>query len=108
MCLINITCDFSRPDFSGVCRSVKTIIIDQSIHTCYSLFQTCAFLLLLADLKQQPGVRVFISNISFATLRTWLQCQRYAVHPKGLKNELRLACISHKHIFIYTFQLLFE
>ena len=34
--------------------------------------------LLLADLKQQPGIRVFISNISFATLRTWLQCQRYA------------------------------
>ena len=29
-----------------------------------------AFLLLLADLKQQPEVRVFISNISFATLRT--------------------------------------
>ena len=37
-----------------------------------------AFLLLLADLKQQPSVRVFISNMSFATLRTWLQCQRYA------------------------------
>ena len=34
MCLINITCDFSRLDISGVSRSVKTITIDQSTHTC--------------------------------------------------------------------------
>ena len=42
MCLINITCDFSKLDFSSVSRSVNTITIAQSTHTYYSLFQTCA------------------------------------------------------------------
>ena len=41
VCLINITCDFSRLDFSDVSRSVNTITINQSTHACYSLFQKC-------------------------------------------------------------------
>ena len=92
----------SRLGFSGVSRSVKTITIDQSTHTCYSLFQTCAaFLFLLAYLKQQPGVRVYISNISFSTLRTWLQCQRYAVIIGGLKNELCLCMAFPINTYLY-------
>ena len=77
MCLINITCDFSRLDFSGVSRSVNTITIAQSTHTCYSLFQTCACISLVTGRCKPTAWRESIYFLHF-TLRTWLQCQRYA------------------------------
>ena len=84
-------------DFSGVSGSVNTITI---IHVTVCFKHVHAFLLLLADLKKQPGVRVFISNISFATLRTWLQCQRYAP-SLGIKNELCLCMAFPINTYLY-------
>ena len=102
MCLINITCDFSRLGFSGVSRSVNTITIYQSTHTCYSLFQTCACISLVTGRFKRTAwrVRVFISNISFATLRTWLQCQRYAAILGDQKRTLCMAFLINTYLYI--------
>ena len=57
-----------------------------------------AVLLLLEDLKQQPGVRVFISNISFAIFKNMATVSTIRRHPRGLKTTLSVHGISHKHI----------
>ena len=65
---------------------MKTITIDQSTHTCYSLFQTCAFLLLLAGLKQQPGVSIYFLHFicHFKNMATVSTIRR---HSQGLKTN---------------------
>ena len=67
-----------------------------------------AFLLLLADLKTTDW-REYL----FLTIHLLLWEHGYSVNDtppsSGIKNELlSVHGISHKHIFIYTFQLLFD
>ena len=89
MCLINITRDFSRLDFSGVSRSVNTITIDQSSHTCYSLFQTYVSISLVIGRFKTTALR---ESIIFLTFHLPPSEHGYSVNymppSSGIKKEL--------------------
>ena len=101
MCLINITCDFSRPDFAGVSRSVKTITIDQSTHTCYSLFQICACISLVIGRFKTTAYREHL----FLTFHLPLEEHGYSVNDtppsSGIKNKLCLCMAFPINTYLY-------
>ena len=86
MCLINISCDFSRLDFSGVSRSVKTITIDQSTHICYSLFQISACISLIIGRFKTTAYRESIYFYHFIChFKNMATMSTIRRHPRGLK-----------------------
>ena len=67
-----------------------------------------AFLLLLADLKTtawRESIYFLYFICHFKNMATVSTIRR---HPRDQKRTLSVHGISHKHIFIYTFQLLFD
>ena len=88
MCLINITCDFSRLDFSDVSRSVNTITINQSTHACYSLFQKCPCISLVIGRFKTTAWResIYFKHFicHFKNMTTVSTIRR---HPRGLKTN---------------------